>query len=138
MVVSIRIDLDLRGFSDLNQLYAKICGSHPYVECLATRRDAVAHRFIQRREELRTHCARAYDFQRALCEDPDLVNAWFRLSLNIRNKCGILDCGLYSFDEIGFIMGIIRPSLVVTRFDRRGKGKAVQPGNWKDNHDCLG
>lgn len=37
-------------------------------------------------------------------------------------------------------MGVICPSMVVTRFDRRGKGKAVQPGNqeWVTAINCVG
>jgi hypothetical protein len=97
------------------------------------------YRFIKRREELRTRFSRAYDFQRALCEDPELISAWFRLVFNMRAKYGILDCDLYNFDETGFMMGMICPSMVVTRSDRRGKGKAVQPGNreWATAITCV-
>lgn len=73
--------------------------------------------------------SRAHDFQRALYEDPELINAWFHLFLNMRNKCGILDCDLYKFDETGFMMGVICPSMVITRSDRRGKSKTAQPEN---------
>jgi hypothetical protein len=48
---------------------------------------------------------------------------------NIRAKYGILDCDFYNFDETRFIIGIIYAIIVVTRADRRGRGKAVQPGN---------
>lgn len=83
--------------------------------------------------------SRAYDFQRALCEDPKLLNAWFRLFLNMRDKYGILDCDMYNFDETGFMMGVICPSMVITRADRRGKGKTVQPGNreWATAIACI-
>ena len=47
----------------------------------------------------------------------------------MRAKYGILDCDFYNFDETGFIIGVICASIVVTRADRRGRGKAVQPGN---------
>ena len=88
-----------------------------------------AHRFVQRRPELKTRFNRVYDFQRALCENPELISAWFRLVENMRAKYGVLDCDFYNFDETGFMMGIISPAMVVTRADRRGRGKAVQPGN---------
>ncbi len=84
-----------------------------------------AHRFVQRRPELKTRFNRVYDFQRALCEDPELISAWFRLVENMQAKYGVLDCDFYNFDETGFIMGIISPAMVVTRADRRGRGKAV-------------
>jgi hypothetical protein len=38
-----------------------------------------AYRFVQRRPELKTRFNRVYDFQRALCEDPKLIGAWFQL-----------------------------------------------------------
>src|SRR5450432_95818 len=88
-----------------------------------------AHRFVARRPELKTRFNCVYDFQRALCEDPKLINAWFRLVENMKAKYSILDCDLYNFDETGFIMGVICAVMVVTRTDRRGRGKAVQLGN---------
>lgn len=83
------------------------------------------HRFVQRQPDLKTHFSRVYDFQRALCEDPELISVWFRLVENIRAKYGILDCDFYNFGETGFMMSIICPAMVVTRADRRGRGKAV-------------
>ena len=97
------------------------------------------NRFIQRRKELRMRFSRTYDFQRALCEDPDALNAWFRLFRNMRAKYGIQDCDLYNFDETGFMMGMIQPSMVVTRSDRQGRSKKVQPGNreWATAISCV-
>jgi hypothetical protein len=46
-------------------------------------------------------------------------------------KYGILDCDIYNFNETGFIMGVICSRMVVTRADRRGRSKVVQPGNWE-------
>jgi len=98
-----------------------------------------AHRFVKRRPELKTRFNRVYDFQRALCEDPELIRAWFRLVENMRAKYGIQDCDFYNFDETGFMMGVICPGMVVTRADRRGRGKAVQPGNreWATAIVCV-
>ena len=98
-----------------------------------------AHRFVQRRPELKTRFNRVYDFQRALCEDPELIAAWFRLVENIRTKYGVLDCDFYNFDETGFMMGMITPGMVVTRADRRGRAKGVQPGNreWATAIVCV-
>ncbi len=62
-------------------------------------------------------------------EDSKLIGAWFRLVENIRAKYGVLDYDFYNFDETGFIIGIISLVIVVTRVDRRGRGKAVQLGN---------
>lgn len=98
-----------------------------------------AYRFVQRQPALKTRFNRVYDFQRALCEDPELIGAWFRLVENMRAKYGVLDCDFYNFDETGFMMGIICPAMVVTRADRRGRGKAIQPGNreWATAIACI-
>lgn len=52
----------------------------------------------------------------------------------MRAKYGILD-----YDETGFMMGIIYGNMVVTRADRRGRGKQLQPGNreWATAIECV-
>ena len=47
----------------------------------------------------------------------------------MRAKYSIQDADFYNFDETGFMMGIICSNMVVTRSDRRGRGKQLQPGN---------
>ena len=123
------ISLDTRGFAprlagveDMANLLLKSRGQNPVGKLWA-------HRFVQRQPQLKTRFNRVYDFQRALCEDPELISAWFQLVENMRAKYGILDCDFYNFDETGFMIGVICASMVVTRADRRGRGKAVQPGN---------
>ena len=54
-----------------------------------------------------------YDFQRAACENPELINAWLKLIHNIMAKYGITNNNLYNFDKTGFIMGVICGSLIV-------------------------
>jgi hypothetical protein len=72
---------------------------------------------------------RKYDYKRALCEDPEVIWGWFCLVENIKAKYGVLDDDTYNFDEAGFIMGQISSGAVVTASERRGRPKAVQPGN---------
>ena len=67
--------------------------------------------------------------QRALCEDPVLIRSWFELVEQTKAKYGICDEDVYNFDEAGFMMGKITTQLVVTGSERRGRPKAVQPGN---------
>lgn len=76
-----------------------------------------AQRFVVWWPELKTCFNRVYDFQRALCEDPELIGVWFWLVENIKAKYGILDCDFYNFNEIGFMMGIICVLIVVTCAD---------------------
>ena len=44
-------------------------------------------------------------------------------------KYSICDEDVYNFDEASFIMGKIATQLVVTASERRGRPKAVEPGN---------
>ena len=85
--------------------------------------------FIRRHSELKTRYTRRYDYQRALCEDPNLIRDWFTLMRNIIAKYGIDVADIFNFDETGFMMGIISSAMVVTSADRRGKPKLAQPGN---------
>ena len=86
-------------------------------------------RFIQRTPELRTRWSRPYDRQRALCEDPAIIEPWFMLVQNMKAKYGIIDDDMYNFDESGFLMGKISSQLVVTGIDKPGKAKKLQPGD---------
>jgi hypothetical protein len=139
VIVQRILDMDTRGFAprlagveDMANFILKSQGG----KSVGTR---WAQRFVQRRPELKTRFNRVYDFQRALCEDPELIGAWFRLVENIKAKYGIQDCDFYNFDETGFMMGVICAAMVVTRADRRGRGKAVQPGNreWATAIACI-
>ncbi|EDN91309.1 hypothetical protein SS1G_00712 [Sclerotinia sclerotiorum 1980 UF-70] len=88
-----------------------------------------AYRFVKRYTELKMCFNRVYDFQRALCEDSELIERWFRLVSNMRAKYGILDCNFYNFDETGFMIGQISLYIVVIKADRCGKSKVIQLGN---------
>lgn len=88
-----------------------------------------ASNFVKRQPRLKTVFSRKYDYSRALCEDPELIQGWFSLVHNTILKYGIADADIYNFDETGFAMGQIVPSMVVTSSDRRGKPKLAQPGN---------
>ena len=125
VIVQYVLDLDSRGFAP--RLAGVEDMANYILESRGGRRVGKlwAYRFIQRQLDLKTRFNRVYDFQRALCEDPEILGAWFRLVQNMRAKYGVLDCDFYNFDETGFIIGVICSTIVVTRADRRGRGKAV-------------
>ena len=129
VIVQYILDQDSRGFSprivdvgDIANLLLRKRGVRPVGKNWP-------NRFIARRPELKTRFNRVYDYQRGLCENPAIIEPWFQLVVNMRAKYGILDCDFYNFDETGFMMGMIRPGMVVTHSDRVGKPKAIQPGN---------
>ena len=96
-------------------------------------------RFIQQQPELSTRLSRAYDYQRALLEDPDALNAWFRLVANMRAKYRIQDSDFYNFDETGFMMGVICSSMVVIGASQERRRKHLQAGNreWATAIECI-
>src|SRR6195952_2317928 len=70
--------------------------------------------FVKRTDSLTTRFNRAYDRQRAQCEDLALISSWFKLVEETKAKYGICDEDVYNFDEAGFMIGKIMPQLVVT------------------------
>ena len=129
MIVDHILDLDLRGFAPT---YAAV---RDMADKLLAARGAgqVGQKwpanFVKRTDSLTTRFNRAYDRQRALCEDPVLIKSWFELVEQTKAKYGICDEDVYNFDEAGFMMGKITTQLVVTASERRGRPKAVEPGN---------
>jgi DDE superfamily endonuclease/Tc5 transposase DNA-binding domain/helix-turn-helix, Psq domain len=96
-------------------------------------------RFLDRQPGLKSKYSRKYDYQRALCEDPKVVLAWFQRVQKTIESNGILDCDIYNFDETGFQMGVASTAKVVTRSDRRRRPVVVQPGNreWSTVIECI-
>ena len=96
-------------------------------------------RFIQSQPELQTKWSRRFHSQRAQCEDPVAITAWFKLVEETRQAYGVLDQDIYNFDETGFAMGVAATSKVVTSSNRVGRAVVVQPGNreWVTAIECV-
>lgn len=63
--------------------------------------------FTNRRDELRTHFSRRYNYQRALNENPKSIQEWFATLQRVIDENGIQPEDIYNFDETGFAMGLI-------------------------------
>ena len=128
------LSMDTRGISPTHALV------HEMAELLLAERVQVAsttqpkigrcwvYRFINRHSELKSRYNRKYDYQRAKCEDPEVVRAWFLLVRNTIAKYGIADEDIYNFDETGFQMGVIATAKVVTAAEK-ARTDSIQPGN---------
>jgi len=86
-------------------------------------------RFINTQPELQTKWNRRFHSQRAKCEDPVTIDAWFRRVNETRQLYGILNEDTYNFDETGFMIGVAATSKVVTSLDTIGRAVVIQPGN---------
>jgi hypothetical protein len=97
------------------------------------------YNFVQRHPALQTRYNRKYDYQRAKCEDPQVIRDWFRLVKNVITKYGIEEQDIYNFDETGFQMGVISTAKVITGTERSNPPIAIQPGNreWVTAIDCI-
>ena len=95
--------------------------------------------FVKRRPEIKARFARRYNYSRAKCEDPKIINAWFNDLQKTRLQYGILDEDIFNFDETGFAMGLIATTKVVTRSNMPGKPHLIQPGNreWVTTIECI-
>src|SRR5205809_901373 len=80
---------------------------------------------------LKSKYNRKYDYQRAKCEDPELIRGWFECVRSVITEYGILDDDIYNFDETGFQMGVIATAKVITDTDRASRPRTIQPGNCK-------
>jgi hypothetical protein len=96
-------------------------------------------RFVNSQSELQTKWNRKFHSQRARCEDPVAIAAWFKLVEETRQAYGIVDDDVYNFDETGFMMGVAATSKVVTSSDTVGRATVVQPGNrdWVTAIECI-
>ena len=81
--------------------------------------------FVRRTAELKTRFNRKYDYQRAKCEDPELIGGWFQLVRRTIEKHGIAEQDIYNFDETGFQMGVILTSKVITGSERCKRPKSI-------------
>ncbi|EFQ92989.1 hypothetical protein PTT_09766 [Pyrenophora teres f. teres 0-1] len=82
-------------------------------------------RFIQGQPELQTKWTRRFHSQRASCEDPTTITAWFKLVEETRQTYGVLDQDIYNFDETGFAIGVASTSKIVTSSDRVSRAVVV-------------
>ena len=103
VIVSYILDLDQRGFAPTYAAVRDIANKL----LLARGGSLVGRDFVKRTDSLTTRFNRAYDSQRALCEDPVLIRNWFELVEQTKAKYGILDEDVHNFDEAGFMMGKI-------------------------------
>ena len=76
-------------------------------------------RFIQRHPELKSKYTRQYDYQRAKCEDPELIKGWFNCVQETILRYGIAEQDIYNMDETGFQMGVASTAKVICGSETR-------------------
>src|SRR5438045_5498369 len=84
--------------------------------------------FVNCQPQLKSKYTWNYNYQRAQCEDPEKLQDWFQLVGNMICKYGIVFDDIYNFDEVGYAMGLVGTTRVVTASDRCGRPVTTQPG----------
>ena len=129
VIVQHILDLDARGFPPRLAAVADMANSLRDERNLDHVGANWPSTFVKRQPELKVKFNRKYDYKRALCEDSEVIQGWFKLVENTKAKYSILDKDTYNFDESGFMMGMISTGAVVTGSERRGRPKTVQQGD---------
>jgi len=88
-------------------------------------------------DDVRLKFSHGYDYKRAKCEEPVVIEAWFRLLFNICAFHGIQPEDIYNMDEIGFAKGVIGTEKLMTTAN--GVSFHLQPGNrdWTTVIECI-
>ena len=97
------------------------------------------YNYTKRHDELKSRYSRRYNYQRAKCEDPRVIQPWFDLVRRTIDENGIQPEDIYNFDETGFAMGLIATAKVITRAGYYGRRSVLQPGNreWVTSIECV-
>jgi hypothetical protein len=82
-------------------------------------------------------CTRPYDRQRAICEDPAVVQSWSTLVQSMKAKHSIVDKDMYDFDKFGFLTGRVSSRLVGTDSEKPG-WEAVETPTYRSRVDYPG
>ena len=101
------LNLDARGIGATRPMVAEMAN-----DLLAARREGPVginwvDRFNARTPEIKLRRSRPYDRQRALNEDARVIEPWFELVRQTKERYRIADEDTNNFDESGFIMGMI-------------------------------
>jgi hypothetical protein len=129
MIIQHSLDLDSRGFSPQLSLIRDMANRLLAVRAGGQVGILWPSNFVKRSPELKTRFNRKYDYQRALTEDPKIIQQWFERVQTTVAKYGIQENDIYNFDETGFMMGIASTAKVVTASEKGYRPKTVQPGN---------
>ena len=93
------------------------------------------NRFVKHHPELNLKYARKYDYQRAECEDPKIIRAWFTRVRETIEKNRIVKEDIYNMDETGFQMGVASSSKAICGSNNIPQKYvlSVSKNGWKTN-----
>jgi hypothetical protein len=104
--------------ADIADKLLGVRGGQPVGKCWAKR-------FVTRSAELKMAFNRAKDRQRILQEDPEIINAWFKLVEDTKAKYSVYNDDVHNFNKTSFQMGVISLIKVVTGAERRTRPELI-------------
>jgi len=84
---------------------------------------------IKHRPEIDSKFARKYNYKRAKCKDPKIIQEHFDRVRAAISEYGILLEDIYNFDKTGFTIGLCASAKVITRNNQYTQPKLLQPRN---------
>jgi hypothetical protein len=123
------LDLDRRGLPPRHSLLREI--ANYFLSQHGDQRvgQKWVYNLIKRRPEIDSKFSRRYNYERAKCEDPEIIQEYFDRVQAAISEYGILPEDIFNFDETSFAIGLYATARVVTRSDRYTRPKLLQPGN---------
>jgi hypothetical protein len=72
------------------------------------------YNLVQHRSELKSRFSRRYNYKRAKCKDPKIIQEYFGHVQEAILQYGVLPDDIYNFDETGFTMELCATVKVIT------------------------
>jgi hypothetical protein len=85
--------------------------------------------FLSQNLDLKPKFAHRLAYNRALCEDPVLINGFYTSLLKLKQQYKIVDKDIYNFNKTRFAMEIRTIAKVIYSSNHSGKPSLIQPGN---------
>ena len=95
-------------------------------------------KFLRRHPEIKSKYIPPLDKERALAEDYSILNHWFELYHQIKQKHNVQDQDVYNIDEKGFMQGVVgKFRVMISRQEK--KEHMTQPSNreWVSIIKCV-
>ena len=95
-------------------------------------------KFLKRHPSIKSVYVPPLDKERAMAEDPKIIDHWFGLFSQLKEQYNIDHRDVYNMDEKGFLQGFI-PKLKVMINKNEKKAYVTQPGNreWVSLIECI-
>ena len=88
-------------------------------------------RFIEQHSEIKFKFVRKFHHKRFLCQNPKIINDWFKLVQRIMKKYKILKKNTYNMNEIEFAIEMISICRVIINSKRKDHPQLLQSENWQ-------